>query len=1108
MKKGILITILALAAGILPLAGAAQPAAVESPGAPPVEPLRLMRRPDIHGGTIVFSYQGDLWSVPEAGGIARRLTVHVGVEDYPKFSPDGRWIAFSGDYNERSEALFVIPAAGGEPLQLTWHSDSAEPVEWTPDGKRIVFRSRRESFAPFFQQFFTVPVDGGLPVDLGIGKGSFASFSPDGKKLAFNRHPGRFWWWQRYKGSQSQDVWVFDFESETYEQLTKYDGNDAWPMWAGDAIYFVSDRNGEVRNIYRLDPETKQVDQVTVFEERGVTWPSLNEDGTKIVFERDARLYVLDILTGDAREVVVYASSDDRINMTSYIDPMRYVRSFGISPTGKRIVFEARGEIFTAPADRGDVRNLTQSSGSRDSYPTWSPDGKWIAYVSDKSGDDEIYLIHQMGREPEKRLTGTGHFKEGLLWSPGSDRLLYTTEANELFMLPIKKGGEPVLIVRNDHRNITTYDWSPDGRWVAYDFARRNRARDVWLYDTKEKQHHQVTRHLADDTEPHFTPDGKHLLLISDRYRGRPFLCRISLLPETEEPFILEDDEEPIDGIDDDDDGDDEDAEEDSTAAGERRGRRAGRKKKEQVKVEIDFAGIEGRIRRVPRVAGLQLRNISATDRYYYYLTRSQQRMMFRVTYDLHAFDLEKLKTQRIASTIVAYTLSADRSRIATFDGSKFKILKVGARQAARRTGADEDEGTGAVDISRQVVMELDRPAEWAQIMREGWRVIKYHFYDPDLHGVDWDAVREYYTGLLPHVRTRRELNILMTEMVGELNASHQGVSGGDVGGESAPRSPLAFLGAKLVLDPESGYPRFEKIYKGDNLSGRERSPLDAGFVKVNEGDYLLAIEGRPIEPGENFHRHLVAKTRNKITITTNDKPTLKGAVETTFEPISQDISLRYKDWVDGNTAQVDKASDERVGYMHLSDMSSAGWTEFREKFDQYRYKEAIIIDVRYNGGGYIDTRIIDYLEREPYHIQRSRGESPIRRPEDVFDGEVVVLMNEYSYSDAEVFPSAVKERGLGTLIGVPTLGFVIAVTPHSLIDGGTIRKTFIGIWERSSGEQLESRGAIPDIHVESPPEMERIGRDMQLEKAIEFLMEAIGPEPRDYDVPIRIDRR
>ncbi|MFO7916422.1 MAG: S41 family peptidase [Candidatus Krumholzibacteriales bacterium] len=1049
------------------------------------KPLRLMRRPTISNGNVVFQYQDDLWEVSTEGGVARRLTVHPGREDFPIFSPDGKWIAFRGDYNERKGALCMMPAGGGEPQLLTYHQMGSMPACWTPDSKSVIFTSHRESYVTLFDEFFRIPASGGMPVEMKIGKGSFASFSPDGKKMAFNRHISRYWWWKRYKGSMNHDLWVFDFEEETFEQLTDYDGNDSWPMWTGERIYFVSDRNGDVRNIYYYDLSTEDIVQVTDFTDYGVTWPSMSGDGKKIVFEKDHRLFILHTETEDVSEVVVYAPTDNRINMISYIDPTDYIRSFDISSTGKRLVYQARGDIYTAPAEYGDVRNLTESSGARDRYPTWSPDGKWIAYVSDKSGDDEVYLIDQMGREEEKKLTSDGHFKQDVMWSPDSEKLLYSNEANELYMLEIDDP-EPELICRNEHRDITSYHWSPDSRWVAYDFARRNRNRDVYIYDTGKDRTHKVTDNLADDTEPYFTPDGKYLLLITEKYRGINTLARISLLPEEEKPFEKEEDEET--GITEDEDED--------------KDKKDKKKKDKDVEVKIQFEGIEDRMRRVPKTGGRSLHNVQATDRYYYYMIRGSRVFLFRPSYDLYAFDKKEIKSKKIASSISVYAMTRDKKKIGYYDG-KFHIIKVGSKAGKKK---DDDDKT-LVDISN-TRMTLDRREEWKQIFNEGWRVVKYHFYDPNLHGVDWDNIRNYYSGLLPYVRTRRELNTLMSEMVGELNASHQGVGRGDSPIE-VPRTSMGFMGAKMVLDEKSGYPRFKKIYKSNYLSlSRGRSPLDAPYVKVKEGDYLLAIDGKELEPGENFFKYLVNRTKNKITITTNNRPEMKGSIETRFDPLYHDITLQYKDWVNSNTEAVDEASDGRIGYMHLKDMSGSGWIEFREKFERYRYKDGMIIDVRYNGGGSIDTRVIDYLERRPYHIQRSRGESPIERPHDVFDGEVVVLINEYSFSDAEVFPSAVRERGLGTVIGVPTLGFVIAVTPHYLIDRGYIRKTFIGIWEKSTGKMLESRGAQPDIYVENTPGEEMRGKDKQLDKAIEFLMEKVEKQPRDLDYEVQIEER
>ncbi len=1080
------------------------------------EPIRLMRRPDINNGRIVFTWAGDLWLVPEEGGQARRLTVREGVEDYPKFSPDGSRIAFSGDYNARPNSICVVRADGGaEPAQLTWHAAGGSPICWTRDGTQIIYSSTQESFVRFFKTLFRVPAEGGLPVELPIGKATFASYSPDGSKIAFNRSSDSFWWWKRYKGSANQDVWIYDFKTDTFTKITNWEGTDAWPMWTGNRIYFASDRVGGVNNIFYYDLGTKETTQVTRFEKRGVTWPSMSADGGKIVFEREARLHVLDTATGAHREVVVYAPIDPRQDMIAYVSPLQYLNSFDVSPSAKRVIFEARGDLYTIPAEHGDTRNLTQSSGARDVSPAWSPDGKWIAYVSDKTGDDEVYLVDQMGKEPEKKLTSSGHFKTGLMWSPNSDKLLFTTEDNSLSLLDAKSG-DAKRVAKNEHREITSYSWSPDGLWIAYDFAARNRARDIFFYNVKSGENRQITHDLGDDWHPVFTPDGKYLLLITARISNSPALARLSLLPEDKAPFEFKDDEE-TGPVKDEDSADEEngDAEDDENGADVKKGKKAKAeaakaKKKDQKKVEtkIDFNGIEGRIRRLPKVAGLALHNVQAAEKYYYYLVQGQRMFLFRPSYDLYMFNVDKIKSEKVASSIVTYGMAASREKLVIWDGSVFSFVKVGGKMAAAKKPDDAADEQTKYDFAKRTRMKLDRRAEWSQIFNESWRMVKYHFYDPNLHGVDWDGVKKYYEGLLPHVQTRAELNILLNEMVGELNASHQGASGGDE--PSTPTASMAHLGAKLELDERTGYARFARIYRGEkaSTSSMEQSPLDNDYVKVKEGDYLLAIDGRPLKPFENFYQYLVDKTSNKITITTNGTPDMKGAVETAFPPLFYDQRVKYGDWVWRNERFVDEKSGGRIGYMHLVDMQTAGLAEFREKFLKYRYKDAIIIDVRYNGGGSIDDRLVDYLERLPYQIQKARNQSAEPRPSDVFMGEIVVLMNEYSYSDAEVFPSAMKERGLGTLVGVPTLGFVIAVTGHPLIDGGQIRKTFIGIWEVSTGAQLESRGALPDVYVESPPEMEKQGRDVQLEKAIEILSGKIAGKGKIFDHEPKIEKR
>jgi len=1069
--------------------------AISSPGS---DPIRLMRRPDINNGRIVFAWAGDLWMVGEEGGQARRLTVHTGREDYPKFSPDGTLIAFSGDLNERSNAICSIRADGtGEPALLTYNAAGGYPVCWTRDGKNVLFASTQESFARFFTKLFRVSAGGGLPVELELGKGSFACYSPDGTKIAYNLHPNLFWWWKRYKGSMNQDIWIYDFKTGAYKQITTWEGNDAWPMWAGSRIYFASDREGGVNNIFYYDLDSGQTTQVTRFDKHGVTWPSMSSDGTKIVFERDARLYVLDTGKGETREVVVNAPLDARENMISYVNPGEFINSFDVSPSAKRIIFEARGDLYTRPAEHGDVRNLTESSGARDVSPSWSPDGKWVAYVSDKSGDCEIYLADQMGKEKEKRLTSNGHFKTFIVWSPLSDKMLYTTEENALYLLD-KDGGAPKLVAKSENGDITSYSWSPDGAWIAYDRPDRNRNRDIYIYNVKTAENHQITTDLGDDTEPVFVPDGKYLLLLTNRIGGSArALARLSLLPEDKAPFEFKDDEET--GA----------PPEDSTSIKEKAKKEKGEEAKEEkkkVETKIDFTNIESRIRRIPKTGGLAMHNVQATEKYYYYLVQGQRMFLFRPSYDLYMFDVEKLKNEKVASGLSAYGIAANHEKLVTWDGSDFNIVKVGSKAAAaKKADSDSEDQPEKYDFARHTRMKLDRAAEWRQIFDEAWRVEKYLFYDPKLHGVNWDEIRDYYGSLIPYVQTRAELNILLTEMVGELNASHQGVSGGDE--PEVPHASEGFLGAKLALDEKTGYPRIEKIYHADKASLTDKSPLENDYVKVKEGDYLLAIDAHELQPGEDFNKYLIDKTANRVTIKTNSKPDLKDAIETTFLPIYSDAKLMYEDWVMKNEKYVDEKSGGRIGYMHLADMSMSGLVEFQEKFAKLRYKDAIIIDVRYNGGGNIDERIIDMLERRPYQVTRARNESPQARPREGFYGDLVVMINEYSFSDAEVFPAAFKTRGLGTVIGTPTLGYVLAVTPHILIDGGQVRKAFIGIWDIKTGQQLESHGVQPDILVPSPPEMEKVGRDVQLEKAVEFLMQK-NPKSQNKVGDMPVDKR
>ena len=1052
------------------------------------EPLRLMRFPDIAYGKIVFSYQGDLWVVPQEGGRAMRLTVHDGVESYPKFSPDGKWIAFTGNYFGGTN-VFIIPAEGGEPRQLTFEPTPATVVGWTPDSQYVLFFSNRAAYSQFFTELFKVSIDGRFPEKIPVDRGSLASFSPDGGQMVFVRHPMTYWWWKRYKGTLNHDLWLYDFGRETFERITDYEGNDTWPMWGkGGRIYFVSDRDG-IANLFTYDVETKRINHVTRHTRGGIQWPSMSPDGRWIVYENEGRLWRLDTESEISEEILVTAPGDDHFNMIGFVNPAKFIQGWDVSPHGKRIILDARGKLFSTPIKHGDTRKITQGLKAREQIPVWSPDGRWIAYISDASGGQEIYLMDQMGQGEPRQLTQNGKFKLGLAWSPDGKKLLFHTSDHTLYLLDVDTK-DLVTIGHNPVDLIGDYHWSPDSRWVAYAYQEKNFNADIYLFDVERKKSSAVVTGPTDDYQPVFTPDGKTLVFLSQPVPDQVEIHSVSLLPEEKPPYQKPEDEE----------GQEKEKKKEGKEAKDvvKDGEEKGESLPAPVSVKVEFEGIRNRVRRIPLRPDLY-RDLQVTDTHYYFLMSmpktGPEESPGRGGMDLYAFDLKDLVSRRIANHVLSYRLSAKEKKLVFWDGEGFKILEANGKEG-------KPESISLANLR----LKVDRKAEWEQIFDESWRMVRDYFYDPNMHGVDWPGIRESYRSLLPYVRTRQELNLLLIEMVGQLNASHNGVSGGDVPNE-VERYPVGLLGAVLEPDPKTNLYRFKKIYKGSHSESRFYAPLDADYVKVREGDYLLAINGEKISAQENYLKYLVNQNQNFLELTTHTQPTWEGAIVTRVKPITTDYPLRYRTWVEKNRELVEKASNGKIGYLHLENMGENDFKEFKKWFEAYRYKEAIIIDVRYNGGGTIDTKLIDLLERRPYQVSRNRDSISLERPLEGFYGKVVVLCNEYSFSDAEVFSSGFRIRQLGTVIGKQTLGYVIAVRSHQLMDGGTIRQASMGMWE-IDGTHLESLGAIPDLIVENSPEDELKGRDRQLEKAIEFLLEEIEKNPRNYDYPTPIKPR
>ena len=1054
------------------------------------EPLRLMRYPDVAYGRIVFSYQGDLWIVSQEGGRAARLTVHDGVETRPKFSPDGKWIAFTGNYFGGTN-VFIIPSEGGEPRQLTFEPSAAAVIGWTPDSQYVLFSTNRTGYSSFYTELYKVSIEGRFPEKLPVDRGGLASFSPDGRQMVFVRHPMTYWWWKRYKGTLNQDLWLYDFEKGTFQQLTDYPGNDTWPMWGKDGkIYFVSDRNG-IANLFAYEIETQKIDQQTRHAPGGVQWPSMSPEGRWIVYENEGRLWRFDTDTHITEEVIVDVSTDDHFNRVAFVNPVKYIQDWDVSPHAKRVILDARGKLFSVPIKHGDTRKLTRELDGREQHPAWSPDGKWIAYVSDGGGEQEIYLMDQMGEGEPKPLTQTGKFKLGLSWSPDGKKLLFHTNDHYLYLLDIDTR-ELATVAHNPVTVIDDYRWSPDSRWVAYTYHEKNFNGDIHLYDVQEKKAVGFLTGPTDDYHPVFTPDGKTLVFLSEPVPDQVEIHSVSLVPEEKPPYQKPEDEE----------GQDKEPKKKEVKGSEKETSKDEEKKEETqpapVTVKIEFEGIRSRVRRLPLRADLY-RNVQVTASHYYFLMSEPKtgpdESPRKAGMALYAFDVKEITPRKIAGSVLNYRIAPKEKKLIYWDGEGFKILDANGKEG-------KPESISLANLR----LKVDRKTEWQQIFDESWRMVRDYFYDPKMHGVDWAGIRESYRSLLPYVRTRQELNTLLIEMVGELNASHNGVYGGDTPND-VDRYPLGLLGAELEPDSGTGLYRFKKIYKGSHSEPRFYAPLDADYVKIREGDYLLAINGQRISSNENYQKYLVNQSQNHLELTTNRQPTWEGAIVTRVKPITSDYGLRYRAWVGRNREQVEKASHGKIGYFHLENMGENDFKEFRRWFEAYRYKEAIIIDVRYNGGGYIDTKLIDLLERRPYQINRDRDSVPLERPLEGFYGKVVVLCNEYSFSDAEVFSSGFKVRKLGTVIGKQTLGYVIAVRSYPLIDGGTIRQAFVGMWE-IDGTPLESLGAIPDIFVENTPEDELAGRDRQLEKAIEFLMAEIEKSPRNYDYPTPIHPR
>lgn len=1048
---------------------------------------RLLRFPAIHGNNIAFTYAGDLYIVSSNGGVARKLTSDVGMELFARFSPDGKFIAFTGQYDGNSE-VYVIPSEGGIPKRLTYTatldrddvSDRMGPnnlvTSWK-DNKTIVFRSRRIEFNDFKGQLFYASLDGGIPEQVPVPRGGWASFSPDGKKMAYNRVFREFRTWKRYRGGQADDISIYDFASKKSENITNNPAQDNFPMWHGNKIYFTSDRDGRDNNrrlnLYSYNLDTKETKQHTFFAEFDVKFPSLGNNA--IVFENGGYIYKFDLATEKEEKVSISINDDFDAGRGGIIDVSKNISNYEISPDGNRALFGARGEVFTIPAKNGNTRNLTNSSGVHERNSKWSPDGKWISYVSDATGEDEIYIMPQDGLGIPVQVTkNSENYKYQPVWSPDSRKLLWSDRAQRLQYVDVESKSVTV-VAESKVWEYSEYAWSPDSKWITYTNPEDLVMNKVKLYSVDKKESYDVTDGWFDSGNPVFSSDGKYLFFISNRsfapsyswtewnhaYFDMSKIYFVALSKETKSPFEPKSDEVKI--------------KEDEKKSDSKS--KSDDKKKDESKtvvVKVDLEGLQQRVASLP-ISASNYRNVSAIGDKVYYIRKGNKDSKSL----LFLYDLDKQKETELGE-VNGYEISADTKKMLVGLEGSYAIIDLPSSKI------DAKEKLNTSDMK----MNLDRRAEWKQIFNESWRQMRDFFFAPNMHGVNWKKMKDNYAQLLPYVNHRVDLTYVIGEMISELNIGHAYVGGGDY--PKAERIKLGLLGAKIERDPSSKYYKIVKILKGQNWDANLRSPLTEIGVDVKEGEYIIAINGKPTNAMTDLYEALVGTAGKQVTLKVNSSAKESGSRDVVVVPISSEASLYYYNWVQKNIETVSKATDGKVGYLHIPDMGANGLNEFVKHYYPQLRKEALIIDDRGNGGGNVSPMIAERLSRQLVMIGYQRNGSPSTNPDGMHLGPKVLLLDEFSASDGDIFPYRFKKYNLGKLIGKRSWGGVVGIRGTlPIVDGGFLNRPEFSRYDIDGKEWImEGYGVDPDIVVDNDPAKEYEGTDEQLLKAIEVIKE------------------
>ena len=1079
----------------------------------------LPRFPQPAGDRIVFVADGNVWSVDKNGGAAERLTSAPGQDMFPRVSPDGKWIA----YTEASKAgtdIWVIPAWGGAARRLTYHPTTEAGtggrhgpdnmvVTWTPDSKSVVYLTKRDAWNGWIQNMYQVPVAGGaptpLPIDSSVG---LATYGPDGHTIVYNRIFRNFRTWKRYNGGLAQQLFTYDLSSRQLTQLTTWSGTNTSPMWWGRKIYFLSDQDANRRaNIWVLDLDSKQLSEVTHFTDYDVDFPALGGDA--IAFQQGGKLWRLDLPSEKVTEVQVNVPDDDIRKRPHVADVKEQIRTvdpagqpdFALAPNGKRTLFSARGDIFSVPTEDGATRDLTGTQGIDEDHPAWSPDGKLVAYTTDSTGEQQIAVRPAEGGAERVLTSFPQGYLYGPIFSPDGKTLSFSDSSHKLWVVGVD-GGAPRQVAQDRFSEIHDQAYSPDSRWLAFSMTATNRRRDLYLYNLTSGVLTRLGDGSSIDANPVFSPDGKYLYFASSRHENpvpsdtdfdfailkSTGIYAIPLARDTASPLAPRSDEADTDG----EPKKDEPAKDDKSGKADKSAKPAA---PEPTRVDLD--GMMARAVAIP-VDPANIAQLDVRKGKIFYLTQPIGLIdgsLKGETSALRVYDLEKRKDQVVAEDVDAYSLSLDGQKVLTRKDSNYAVLD------AKPDATKDSDSVKKLDLSH--MRELVDPAqEWTEMFNNGWRLERDLFFSTAMNGVDWKAVHDNYAKLLPTLGSREDLNYLIGQMLGEMSNSHTYVGGGD-NGETGPTVHAALLGVDWAVDPASGRYRIATILPGDNTRDDYRSPLGQPGLAVKAGDYVLAINGVELQaPTDPDSLLQLADSETTVDLTVADTAT--GARRhIVVTPVRAEGSLREAAQIAHNREVVDKLSGGRIGYVYMSDMEQLGLQQFVRQFYAQLDKQAMILDDRWNGGGFIAPFALERLRRVLVTLGTNRESGVGTEPEEVLNGPKVALLNHWSASDGDIFPYLFKAYGLGQLVGTRSWGGVRGIRGNwQMLDGGYVTIPEDALFTPDRVWAVENHGVDPDVEVENNPADLLAGHDVQLETAVGILMKQIAGKPAGLPAP------